>query len=160
MSESVVVDLILEDEAWGGEEQLSTLADRAVAATLARVPEEVMPGAEVALVLTSDAAIRELNRDHRGMDKPTNVLSFPQHDPDDDVFGPLLGDIIVARETVEREAEEAGISMEHHLTHMVVHGLLHLLGYDHIEDDEAEEMEGLESEILTGLGLKDPYAES
>lgn len=112
--------------------------------------------AEISIVLTGDAEQRQLNRQYRGMDKPTNVLSFPQIAP----FGPvagLLGDIILARETVEREAAEMGISFLDHFTHLVVHGFLHILGYDHIKDDEALVMEGLEIRILAALGVADPY---
>lgn len=153
-------DLIIEDDGWGDEDRWQRLADRVVAATLKAIPETVLDGSELALVLTNDADIRDLNRDHRNEDKPTNVLSFPQHEPGDEEFGPLLGDIVIARETVDREAKAAGISLDHHVTHMIVHGLLHLFGYDHIEDDAADDMEALETAILAGLGLADPYAES
>jgi probable rRNA maturation factor len=99
-----------------------------------------------------------LNRDWRGIDKSTNVLSFPQIEPFAPVSG-LLGDIILARETLEREAAEQGVSVEDHFTHLVVHGFLHLLGYDHMDDDEALAMEGLETQILASLGVADPYAD-
>lgn len=153
----VVVDLIVEDDDWGDEAKLGSLAEAAVAVALRHAGKTVLEGAEIALVLTGDAAIAVLNRDHRGLDKPTNVLSFPQHEPDDRVFGPLLGDIVIARETVEREADETGISFHDHFAHMVVHGVLHLLGYDHMDDDEAEEMEALERLALADLGIADPY---
>jgi probable rRNA maturation factor len=110
------------------------------------------------VVLTDDAAQRALNREWRGIDKPTNVLSFPQIEP----FGPvsgLLGDVTLARETLEREAGEMGIAFPDHLTHLVVHGVLHLLGYDHIEPADALVMEPLETQILGGLGIADPYAD-
>lgn len=115
--------------------------------------------AELSLLLTDDAHIRVLNRQWRDQDKPTNVLSFPSADEDDDEPGPLIGDVIVAHETTAREAAEEGKSFEDHFTHLLVHGLLHLFGYDHIEDDEAEEMEAFETEILAGLGVADPYAD-
>ena len=86
------------------------------------------------------------------------MLSFPQEDPDADAYGPLLGDIVVARETVAREAVDGGLPIRHHLTHMIVHGLLHLVGYDHQHDDEAEEMERLETAVLAALDIPDPYA--
>ena len=108
--------------------------------------------------LRQAAEQRVLNRDWRGIDKSTNVLSFPQIEP----FGPvsgILGDIILARETLVREAQEQGVSLEDHFTHLVVHGFLHLLGYDHMDDDEALAMEGLETQILASLGVADPYAE-
>lgn len=107
---------------------------------------------EISVLLTDDAHIRVLNRDYRVKDKATNVLSFPQDEPE------MLGDIILAYETVMREAAEQGKTFEAHLTHLLVHGCLHLLGYDHEEDDEAEEMEALEVEILAGLGVNNPYA--
>ncbi|SON58204.1 Endoribonuclease YbeY [Hartmannibacter diazotrophicus] len=157
------VDLAVEDEGWlQGRDEASMAAwiEDIAAAVLGLVPETVLPGSEVAVVLTDDASIREINREHRGFDKPTNVLSFPMSPPDAKVFGPMVGDIVVARETVEREAAEAGIPFDHHFTHMIVHGILHLLGYDHIDDAEAEEMEGLETAILAHLAIPDPYADS
>jgi probable rRNA maturation factor len=111
---------------------------------------------ELSIVLTSDAEQRELNRDWRGIDQPTNVLSFPQIEP----FGPvsgLLGDIVLARETLLREALDLGKSLDEHFTHLVVHGFLHILGYDHVAEDEALAMEGLETQILKTLGIPDPY---
>ena len=119
---------------------------------------EVTSVAELSIVLTDDAEQRELNREWRGIDKPTNVLSFPQIEP----FGPvagILGDIVLARETLEREALELDKPLTDHFTHLVVHGFLHILGYDHIEEYEAVEMEGLETRILGTLGVPDPYNE-
>ena len=115
---------------------------------------------EISILLTDDAQVRQLNRDYRHKDNPTNVLSFPALDDDTPIppEGPvLLGDVIIARETTEREAFEESKSLKHHLSHLVVHGVLHLLGYDHDEDDEAEEMESLERSILGALGVPDPY---
>lgn len=112
--------------------------------------------AELSIVLLDDAEQRELNRQWRQIDKPTNVLSFPQIEPFSPVVG-ILGDITLARETLEREAIELGKSFTDHYTHLVVHGFLHILGYDHIEDDEALVMEGLETQILATLGIDDPY---
>jgi probable rRNA maturation factor len=99
-----------------------------------------------------------LNRDYRGIDKPTNVLSFPQIEPFTPVRG-LIGDIILARETLERESLELQKPFSEHFTHLVVHGFLHILGYDHIAEDEALVMEGLETQILKRLGIADPYAD-
>lgn len=118
----------------------------------------VTGAAEISIVLTDDAEQRELNRDWRGKDAPTNVLSFPQIEPFAPIFG-ILGDITLARETVAREAEEQATPFDHHFTHLVVHGFLHILGYDHIKDDEALQMEGLETQILAKLGIDDPYAD-
>jgi len=99
---------------------------------------------------------RELNHTYRGKDKPTNVLSFPFEAPPG-IELPLLGDLIICRQVVEQEAQEQEKTLEAHWAHMVIHGSLHLLGYDHIEDDEAEEMESLETEIMLALGYPDPY---
>lgn len=112
--------------------------------------------AELSIVLTDDAEQRELNRDWRGKDSATNVLSFPQIEP----FGPvtgILGDVILARETLEREAIDLGKSLSDHFTHLIVHGFLHILGYDHIDEQDALAMEALETQILAGLGIADPY---
>jgi len=143
----------------GWPESLEAVAETAIRAALKQSEAEVTGVTEVSVVLTDDAEQRELNRQWRGFDKSTNVLSFPQIEPFAPVSG-LLGDITLARETVAKEAEEMGISFEAHFTHLVVHGFLHLLGYDHIEEADAEEMEGLETEILASLGIADPYADS
>lgn len=143
----------------GWPESLEAVAETAIREALKQSEAEVTGVTEVSVVLTDDAEQRELNRQWRGFDKSTNVLSFPQIEPFAPVSG-LLGDITLARETVEKEAEEMGISFETHFTHLVVHGFLHLLGYDHIEEADAEEMEGLETEILASLGIADPYADS
>jgi probable rRNA maturation factor len=111
---------------------------------------------ELSIVLTDDAQQQGLNRDWRGIDKPTNVLSFPQIEP----FGPvtgILGDIVLARDTLEREAAELDKPFTDHYTHLVVHGFLHILGYDHIDEAQALVMEGLETQILATLGIPDPY---
>ena len=156
----IATDVAIEAGAWGDEPRWRPLVERVVAAVAAR-PELIVPeAAELSLLLTDDAAIRVLNRDHRGMDKPTNVLSFPQDDPEADAYGPLLGDIAVAHETVAREAAKEDISFRDHFLHMIVHGFLHLVGYDHMNDDEAEEMEGLETAILARLGIANPYADA
>ncbi len=107
-------------------------------------------------MLLDDAAQQALNRDWRQIDKPTNVLSFPQLEPFGPVVG-ILGDITLARETLEREAAEMGKSLTDHYTHLVVHGFLHILGYDHTDETEALVMEGLETQILANLGIDDPY---
>ncbi|MGB1091404.1 MAG: rRNA maturation RNase YbeY [Oceanobacter sp.] len=101
---------------------------------------------------------QELNRDYRGKDAPTNVLSFPFEAPPE-VPIPLLGDLIICSEVVAREASEQSKTLESHWAHMVIHGCLHLLGYDHIKDDEAEQMESLEQQLMAQLGYPDPYQE-
>ncbi len=113
----------------------------------------VYKDSEVSITLVDDKEIHRLNKQYRGMDKPTNVLSF---ELGDDV---LLGDIFISLDTVKREAKEAGISVEEHTAHMIVHGMLHLQGYDHIKDGEAKVMEGKEIKIMKTLGYKNPYAD-
>ena len=115
--------------------------------------------AEVSLYIVDEKESQELNAQYRGKDKPTNVLSFPADIPEE-VGIPLLGDLVVCAPVVEREAGEQGKSLEAHWAHMLVHGSLHLLGFDHIHDDEAEVMESLETKIVTGLGFPAPYQES
>ncbi|MEZ8879944.1 MULTISPECIES: rRNA maturation RNase YbeY [Vibrio] len=112
--------------------------------------------AELTVRIVDTEESHQLNHDYRGKDKPTNVLSFPFEAP----LGmelDLLGDLIICRQVVEKEAEEQNKPLLAHWAHMVVHGSLHLLGYDHIEDDEAEEMESLETEIMQTMGFEDPY---
>ena len=119
---------------------------------------KVKGAAELSILLTDDEEQHELNKQWRGKDSSTNVLSFPQIEP----FGPvtgILGDITLARETLAREAAEQGVSFNDHFTHLVVHGFLHILGYDHLTDAEALQMESLETTILASLGVADPYAE-
>lgn len=112
--------------------------------------------AEVSLYIVDEAEGEELNSQYRGKDYPTNVLSFPADIPEE-VGVPLLGDLVVCAPVVEREAQEQGKTLAAHWAHMLVHGTLHLLGFDHIDDDEAEAMEQLETEIITGLGYPAPY---
>ncbi|HEH9417547.1 TPA: rRNA maturation RNase YbeY [Aeromonas sobria] len=112
--------------------------------------------AEVTVRIVDEAESNELNLTYRGKDKPTNVLSFPFEAPPG-LELPLLGDLVICRQVVEQEANEQGKPLMAHWAHMVVHGSLHLLGYDHIEDEEAEEMEQLERDIMQELGFADPY---
>ncbi|TKB49479.1 rRNA maturation RNase YbeY [Ferrimonas sediminicola] len=114
--------------------------------------------AELSIRIVSAEESQELNRDYRGKDKPTNVLSFPFEAPPM-IPTDLIGDLVICAEVVENEAKEQQKSAKDHWAHMVVHGCLHLVGYDHLEDEEAERMEALEARILQGLGIDDPYAE-
>lgn len=116
---------------------------------------------EISVVLASDARVRKLNHLYRGQDKPTNVLSFPSFESVPDETGPiLLGDVILAFETTRREAKLEKKSLKAHTAHLVIHGILHLLGYDHIVERDARKMERLEQIALKGLGITDPYAET
>ncbi|MEI4481947.1 MULTISPECIES: rRNA maturation RNase YbeY [unclassified Phyllobacterium] len=153
------IDILVETDGWPGEAALSDLASIAIAAVWDELASGNQPDSELSLVFTDDAAIKELNNDWRDKDKPTNVLSFPAFPiKPGQAPGPMLGDIVIALETVVREAEDEEKSFDHHLTHLIVHGVLHLLGYDHETDDEAEEMEQLERKILARLAIPDPYA--
>ena len=113
-------------------------------------------GNEVTIRIVDSAESQSLNHQYRGKDKPTNVLSFPFESPPE-VALPLLGDLIVCADVVAAEAAEQGKSLSHHWAHMIIHGCLHLLGYDHIEEQDAGEMEALEVELLAELNIKDPY---
>lgn len=147
-----------------------TLATRAVAAAVAGTPHaELATSAatvEVSVRLATDAEVRTLNRQYRHKDKPTNVLSFPMVQPDlldtvgqnSDDGEVLLGDIVLAYETCAREAEEKGVALAEHATHLIVHGTLHLLGYDHLNDAAGDAMEAVEIAALASLGLADPYS--
>lgn len=154
----IVIDIAVETEGWPGEDVLDALAMRAVSAAM----DELLIDAgrtELSLVFTGDKQVRALNKQWRGQDKATNVLSFPASPTvSGNGLPPMLGDVVFARETILREAELEGKSFDHHLTHLIVHGFLHLLGHDHETDDKAEEMEGVERRVLAALAIADPYA--
>jgi probable rRNA maturation factor len=155
----IAVEVVAEDERWaalGDEDAIALWAERAVAAALAASGEADL-AREVSLLLADDARVRVLNRDFRGKDKPTNVLSFPAPDGPAPPGPQPLGDIVLAYETVVREANDEGKTLADHATHLVVHGTLHLLGHDHEEERAAERMEALERQALAHLGIADPY---
>lgn len=159
------IQLGVEAGSWPEEADLETFASRVLEHAAAHLAEKAgQPFAkqpiEISLVFTNDEEIRTVNREWRGQDKPTNVLSFPAFplEPGGQ-SGPMLGDIVLAEETLRREALDLGIAFDDHLTHLLVHGFLHLFGYDHMTDEEAAVMEGLETRILAELGLADPYRE-
>jgi probable rRNA maturation factor len=161
------MELEIDSEApWPSEYDWDGLANRAVTAAAQVATELAHPRLTASVLFATDEDIRALNAEWRGKDKPTNVLSFPMLEPSDLVdlapTGPpeMLGDIALAFETCAREAEEKGIPLEDHAAHLIVHGLLHLAGYDHETGDaEAEAMEALETKILAQLGLANPYAD-
>lgn len=150
------IAIIRNDEAWP--DDLDARAEQAVLEALKQSKAKVKGAAELSILLTNDEEQHELNQQWRGKDSSTNVLSFPQIEPFGPVIG-ILGDITLARETLIAEANDQGTSLEDHFTHLVVHGFLHILGYDHLTDDEAQIMEGLETRILASLGIADPYAD-
>ncbi|HVY59871.1 MAG TPA: rRNA maturation RNase YbeY [Xanthobacteraceae bacterium] len=156
-AEGIVVDVTIDSPLWAGVPEAEATVRRAIAAAMPEAAADA--GAEVSVVFTDDAGIRALNRHWRDIDSPTNVLSFPAASSVAPQTGEpvLLGDIVVAYETTAREAAAEGKPFPHHLAHLAVHGLLHLLGYDHESDPEAEEMEGLERTILARLDVPDPY---
>jgi probable rRNA maturation factor len=155
----VAVEIVVEAGAWAHPRALRKIAEPAIAAAVRRSKKKILPSSEVAIVFSDDAHVRKLNRRFRGKNKPTNVLSFPAATPTA-LFGPLLGDIVLSHETVKAEAEDQGIEFVDHATHLIVHGFLHLLGYDHGNDSEALVMERLETAILRALGVADPYGDS
>jgi len=147
-----LIDIEIEDAAWTAAlADAETLVRAAAEATLA---QEGADDEGVCLLLTNDLAVQALNAQFRRQDKPTNVLSFPAPTNPER----FLGDVALAFETCAREADDQGKPLAHHLQHLVAHGVLHLLGYDHMTDAEAQAMEGLERHILAGLGIADPYA--
>jgi probable rRNA maturation factor len=159
------VDVIIEDDRWGTA-GLEALAERAVEATLRHVGLE--PEAwEIAVLAADDARISTLNEGFRGKAAATNVLSWPSAErgalaegmrPDLPVGDPELGDLALAFETCVEEAAAGGLAFDAHITHLVVHGTLHLLGYDHVRDGDGDLMEATEIAILEALGIADPYS--
>jgi probable rRNA maturation factor len=157
----ILIELI--DEDWPEDADWQSLSEMAAEAAFSRTPWAALSRAdgsvEISVRLTSDAEVRLLNRDHRDKDKPTNVLSFPMMHPDDMPGMPeiLLGDIVLALGVCTREAEEKRVPMPVHASHLIVHGVLHLLGYDHMAEEEATAMEAIERLAMADLGLPDPY---
>jgi probable rRNA maturation factor len=156
---TVSAEIVRETEAWPAEDALQRICDEAIAAACKAGDIAVPDNAGVAILFSDDAHVRRLNAGFRGQDKPTNVLSFPASG--DGGFGEAshLGDIVLAFETVVAEAESGGTPFDHHVAHLVMHGFLHVLGYDHVDDDEAAAMERLETLALAELGIADPYAD-
>jgi len=143
---------------WRSLPQVDALVRRAIEASLEASGATIRDGAEVSVQLADDAEVRALNARWRKIDRSTNVLSFPAVSPDRIAATPMLGDIVMAFETVEREAADENKSLGDHVSHLAVHGFLHLVGYDHEIEADAERMEALETSILAKLGIADPYA--
>lgn len=148
----MTVTILTHDDNWKG---FGPTVKRAAEAALAK---KRIKKAAITIVLSNDAEVKTLNRDYRGKNKPTNVLSFPDGSVDGGVR--QLGDIVLAYETIAREAKEQNKPFKAHLTHLVIHGTLHLLGHDHEADEEAEAMESLEIAILGSMGIANPYERS
>ncbi|WP_273790582.1 rRNA maturation RNase YbeY [Bartonella sp. CM31XJBT] len=155
----IIIDIMVKSAGWNDEKMLYNITEKALMTTMHHVSlEDVV--SEISLLFTNDEHMAQINAQWRNKNKSTNVLSFPAFPlKAGNRPGPMLGDIIIARETIVFEAAKEGKTFQDHLTHMIVHGILHLLGYDHETDDEAYKMEKLEREILQKLSIKDPYAE-
>jgi len=155
----IAIDLTVEAGDWPARRSLRAFVKKAVDAALIEDGAEADAPSELGVVFTDDAHIQALNAEWRGKDKPTNVLSFPAFPlSPGDRLPPMLGDIVLAAETVAREAELEGKPLDHHISHLVIHGLLHLLGHDHEDEGEADRMEALERAALARLAIPDPYA--
>ncbi len=152
---TMTLDVIVESPLWDKNPDAETIVRDAITSAAKITAQNA---AEVAILLTDDSAIRDINRQWRDQDKPTNVLSFPSGATGDG--GVHLGDIVIAYETLSREAEVENKPFAHHLAHLAIHGYLHLLGYDHMTNADATRMETLETTLLGQLGIPDPYANS
>ena len=150
------IEIAVESPLWAVLEETDEIADLAIGETLRRFGDGLPDAPEVSLVFCDDAFIAGLNERWRGQAKPTNVLSFPGHHP----TMAVLGDIVIAYETAAREAADEGKSLRAHVTHLLVHGTLHLLGRDHLVESEAQDMEDMERAVLAALGIADPYADT
>ena len=155
----IAIDLTVEAGSWPQKRALRSLVGKAVDAALCEAEVEPDASSELSVVFSDDAHIRKLNAGWRGKDKPTNVLSFPAFPmKPGGKMPPMLGDVVLAAETVAREAVLEGKPLDHHILHLVIHGVLHLLGHDHEDVAEAERMEALERAALARLAIPDPYA--
>jgi probable rRNA maturation factor len=150
---ALTVELIEDDGDWSGLSNAESVVEQAANAVAQTIGADLQPGM-ITIALSSDANVAALNARFRNKDKPTNVLSFPAGAGAPNGH---LGDIVMAAETVLREAAEQSVPLAHHVQHLVVHGILHLLGYDHIEAGDAERMEAQEIKILSELGIANPY---
>ena len=157
-----ITEVLVVADCWQNEPDVEAVIQRAIAVAAEMVDADISE-AELAVMLTDDGGIRTLNKNWRGIDKPTNVLSFPALQPTGERGSQdaprMLGDIAIAYETTRREADDEQKRFDHHLSHLAIHGFLHLIGYDHEKDQDAETMETLEREILAQLDIPDPYAE-
>ena len=169
----VIVGLMIADPAWRDIDintDLENFVETMARTAFLSADSDWLPSSDVidiSIVLTDDESIQDINAEYRGKNKPTNVLSFPQFSHEDKDLNTMkdldflpLGDVILSRETIMREASEQGKQIDAHIAHMIVHGVLHLLGYDHINDSDAVQMESLEGLILNSLGFENPYEDT
>ena len=152
------IEISIEYAPWESMEDLAAIVNAAIKVTVENCGKRVAKNTEVSLLLCDDAKIKSMNRDWRGIDKPTNVLSFPTRGQL--AQKPMLGDIAIAFETTRAEALDESKSMRDHFSHLLVHGFLHLLAFDHETASEADEMEAMERLVLNKLGIADPYSGS
>ena len=157
-STPVALETVRDSKFWDDVPNAEDLVAAAAAAVFAEAKLVARPDAELAVTLSNDARVAALNAEWRGKSGPTNVLTFPAVEPEETAKAPMLGDVILAFETVAREAIEQGKPFAHHLSHLVAHGVLHLFGHDHLDHAEAETMEAIETRALARLGIADPYA--
>jgi len=156
---TICPDIEQDSALWDALVDAEAIAERALESAASLAGITLFEGAELGVLLSDDAHVKSVNQEWRGIDKPTNVLSFPAVEPAKLARAAFLGDIIIAYETVEREARHEGKAFADHYAHLVVHGFLHLLGFDHIDEADAERMESLEVAILSSLDIPDPYAD-
>ncbi len=157
-SPPVALEIVRDSPSWDALPNAEAVIEAAVAAVFAEGGMKASPEAELAVTLADDARVKKLNAEWRAKDAPTNVLTFPAVEPDATAEAPMLGDVILAFETVDREAREEGKALADHVAHLTIHGVLHLFGHDHLDDAQADAMEAIEIRALARLGIADPYA--
>lgn len=159
-SPPVALETVRDSDLWDVVPDAEEIVARAVGAAFVEARLEARPDAELSVTLSHDGRVRELNAEWRAKNRATNVLTFPAFEPDEMADAPMLGDIILAFETVAREARDEGKALADHVSHLVIHGVLHLFGSDHLDDETADEMEAIETRALARLGVADPYADA
>jgi len=157
-STPVALETERDSDLWDALPEAEAIVAKAASAAFAEARLVARPDAELTVTLADDARVRALNAEWRAKDQPTNVLTFPAVEPDETADAPMLGDVILAFETVAREARDERKTLADHVAHLVVHGVLHLFGYDHLDDAEADAMEAVEIRALARIGVADPYA--
>ncbi len=158
MLDNPEIDIVQQAGNWPIEEAIAALTEKAISVSIDVAKLKLRQNSELSVVLSNDEEVQVLNKNWRKIDSPTNVLSFPVEDISvGEMPGMLLGDIVLSFETITREAENQGVSFDNHFLHLVIHGFLHIFGYDHIDDKDAVEMEAVEIACLSRLGIANPY---